>query len=168
MPKESSNVDEQASLSPLSEFTNTPAYSPVSDIEEGDAGSVAVDCEVHTLGSGEKKSLYQPLAHGAVYFGRAPGMARTKQTVNKSGAAIRSRPPPAKYPVSVVGKQPHKQLAMKQLVKGGGKGANQSSSPKQSRLELLVIERIGVQSCPRKLPQKAQGEDTVIIQGPGH
>ena len=59
MPKESSNVDEQASFSPLSEFTNTPAYSPVSDIEEGDAGSVAVevDCEVHTSGSGEKKSL---------------------------------------------------------------------------------------------------------------
>ena len=74
--------------------------------------------------SGEKKSLYQLLAHGAVYFGRAPGMARTKQTANKSGAAIRSRLPPAKYPVPVVGKQPHKQLATKQLVKGGGKGAN--------------------------------------------
>ena len=76
------------------------------------------------MGSGEKKSLYQPLAHGAVYFGRVPGMVRTKQTANKSGAAIRSRPPPAKDPVPVVGKPPHKQLATKQLVKGGGKGEN--------------------------------------------
>ena len=50
MPKEDSNVNEQASLSSLSEFTNTPTYSPVSDTEERDAGSVAVevDYEVHT------------------------------------------------------------------------------------------------------------------------
>ena len=125
MPKEGNNVNEQASLSPLSEFTNTPTYSPVLDVEEKDAGSftVEVDYEVHTSGNGEKKSLYQPLAHGAAYFGRTPGIARMKLTANKSGAAIRSRPPPAKYPVPVVSKQPRKQLAMKQPVKGG-KGAN--------------------------------------------
>ena len=158
MPKESSNVDEQASLSPLSEFTNTPAYSPVSDIEEGDAGSVAVevDCEVHTSGSGEKKSLYQMLAHGAVYFGRASGMARTKQTANKSGAAIRSRPPPAKYPVPVVGKQPCKQLATKQLVKGGGKGANQKFITKTKRIG-VAHHRSG--RCP-VMPQKTMAEGT--------
>ena len=79
--QESSNVvvDEHASLSPLSEFTITPSYSPVSGVEEGDAGSVPVevDCEVQTSGTGVEKSLYQPLAHGAVYFGRIPGMART-------------------------------------------------------------------------------------------
>ena len=46
--KESNNVDEQASLSPLSEFTNTPEYSTVSDTEERDAGFfvIDVDCEV--------------------------------------------------------------------------------------------------------------------------
>ena len=106
--QESSNVvvDEHASLSPLSEFTITPSYSPVSGVEEGDAGSVPVevDCEVQTLGTGVEKSLYQPLAHGAVYFGRIPGMARTKHIANKMGATIRNRPPPATVPVAV--KQP--------------------------------------------------------------
>ena len=158
MPKESSNVDEQASLSPLLEFTNTPTYSPVSYIEGGDAGSVAVevDCEVHTSGSGEKKSLYQPLAHGAVYFGRASGMARTKQTANKSRAAIRSRLPPVKYPVPVVGKQPHKQLATKQLVKGGGKGANQKLITKT---KWIGVARHRTDRCP-VMPQKTKVEGT--------
>ena len=106
--QESSNVDKHASLSPLSEFTITPSYSPVSGVEEGDAGSVPVevDCEVQTLGTGVKKSLYQPLAHGAVYFGRIPGMAHTKCMANKMGAAIRNGPPPATVPVAV--KQPQK------------------------------------------------------------
>ena len=106
--QESSNVvvDEHASLSPLSEFTITPSYSPVWGAEEGDAGSVPVevDCEVQTSGTGVEKSLYQPLAHGAVYFGRIPGMAHTKHITNKMGAAIRNRPLPATVPVAV--KQP--------------------------------------------------------------
>ena len=118
MLQESSNVDEHASLSPLSEFMITPVYSPVSGVEEGDAGSVTVevDCEDQTSGTGVTRTLYQPLVHGAVYFGRNPGMARTKQTANKTGAAIRSRPPPATYTVPVVGKQPGAVKA--------GKGAN--------------------------------------------
>ena len=118
MLQESSNVDEHASLSPLSEFMITPAYSPVLGVEEGDAGSVTVevDSEVQTSGTGVTKTLYQPLAHGAVYFGRNPGMAQTKQTANKTGAAIRSRPPPTTYTVPVVGKQPR-------VVKAG-KGTN--------------------------------------------
>ena len=156
MPKEGSNVNEQASLSPLSEFTNTPTYSPVMDTEERDAGSVAVevDYEVHTLGHDEKKSLYQLLAHGAAYFGRTPGMARTKQTANKSGAAIRSRPPPAKYPV--VGKQPHKQLAMKQLVKRGGKGANCKLITKT---KWIGVAHRHTDRCP-VMPQKSTAEGT--------
>ena len=65
---EGSNVAEKASLCSLSEFTNTPEYSPVSDAEERDADSfvVDVDCEVHTSGVGPvSTSLYKLLAHGA-------------------------------------------------------------------------------------------------------
>ena len=70
MPKESSNVDEQASLSPLSEFTNTPAYSPVSDIEERDAGSFAVevDCEVQTSGNGKKEMIVSTIGSWSCLF----------------------------------------------------------------------------------------------------
>ena len=72
--EESNLVTEHASLSPLSEFTDTPAYSPVSESEkERDARSlpVEVDCEVHTSGEGvHKDSLFRPLAHGNVYFDR--------------------------------------------------------------------------------------------------
>ena len=85
---EGTNVAEKASLSSLSEFTNTPEYSPVSDAEERDADSfvVDVDCEVHTSGVGPvSTSLYKPLAHGAAYFGRKSGMAHTKQRAKKTG-----------------------------------------------------------------------------------
>ena len=60
---EGSNVAEKASLSSLSEFTNTPEYSPVSDAEERDADSfvVDVDCEVHT--SGVKAEEIDPAEH---------------------------------------------------------------------------------------------------------
>ena len=76
--KEGSNVDEEAPLSSLSEFTDTPEYSPVSDAEERDDDSfvVDVDFEVQTSGEGSiRKSMYKPLAHGAAYFGREQGMA---------------------------------------------------------------------------------------------
>ena len=44
--KESNDIDEQASLSPLSEFINTPAYSPYSQSEtERDADSFVVDVD---------------------------------------------------------------------------------------------------------------------------
>ena len=101
----------------LSEFTNTPEYSPVSDEEERDADSfvVDVDCEVHTSGVGPvSTSLYKPLAHGAAYFGRKSGMARTKQTVKKTGAAIRLKV--AKFPEKTQAKKPDGQ--------NGGKGAH--------------------------------------------
>ena len=93
--KESKNVDvdeDQVSFSSLSEFSVTPTYSQVSPSlmeEERDASSIPVeiDCEVRTSGEGVEapKTYYQPLPHGAAYFGRKPGMARTKQTARKSG-----------------------------------------------------------------------------------
>ena len=57
--KESKDVDEQASLSLLSEFTNTPAYSPFSQPEmerDADLFYVDVDCEVHTVGEGPTRN----------------------------------------------------------------------------------------------------------------
>ena len=104
---ESSNVAEKASLSSLSEFTNTPKYSPVSDAEEKDADSfvVDVDCEVHTSGVGPvSTSLYKPLAHGAAYFGRKSGTAHTKQTAKKTGVVI--HPKAAKFPKKTPAKKP--------------------------------------------------------------
>ena len=88
----SNSADEQASLSPLLEFTNTPAYSPISGTDEerypGSLG-VAIDCEVKTSGEGvSKKLLYQPLPYGDVYFNRHPGMARMKQTARQTGKGI--------------------------------------------------------------------------------
>ena len=101
--KGSTLFNDAAYLSPLFEFTDMLAYSPLSASEgEKDAGSIEVtlDCEVRTSTSvrGEQaKLLYQPLAHGHVYFNRRPGMARTKQTACKSGAAAYNRPSPAKF-----------------------------------------------------------------------
>ena len=116
MLQESNNVDEHASLSPLSEFTITPAYSPVLGVEEGDAGSVTVevDCEVQTSGTGVTKTLYKPLAHGAAYFCRKSGMAHTKQKAKKTGVAICPRA--AKFPKKTPAKKPNGQ--------NGGKGAH--------------------------------------------
>ena len=83
-------------------------------------------------------------------------MVRTKQTANKSGAAIRSRLPPPKYPVPVVGKQPRKQLAMKQLVKGGGKGANCKLITKTKWIGAAHHQ---TDRCP-VMPQKTMAEGT--------
>ena len=58
--------------------------------------------------------MYQPLAHGAAYFGRKPGIAHTKQTAKKTGVAI--HPKPAKFPRKVAPKKPSGRR------KGGGKG----------------------------------------------
>ena len=119
--EESRIVDvEQTSFSSLSEFSVTPSYSPISPSSQGevrDVGSipVAVDCEVYTLGE-NSCTYYQPLAHGAAYFGRRPGMAHTKRTARKSGkpAIIPAKFPPEKRPpgIKVTG-----------TGKGGGKGA---------------------------------------------
>ena len=103
----------------------------------------------------KKKSLYhQLLAHGAAYFGRTPGMVRTKQAANITGAAIRSRPPPAKYPV--VGKQPRKQLAMKQPVKGEGKGSNRKLITKTKQ---IGVTHHHTDRCP-VMPQRSTAEGT--------
>ena len=130
--KGSNLVTERASLSPLLEFADTPAYCPVSESEEErDARSlpVEVDCEVHTSGEGvHKDTLFRPLAHGNVYFGRdrQKSMARTKQMAKKMGEAVRTRPAPAKFPqrcgddaqpgTSGVGKGKGKGLHRKTLV----------------------------------------------------
>ena len=95
MLQESNNVDEHASLSPLSEFTITPAYSLVSGVEEGDAGSVTVevDCEVQTLGTGVTKTLYKPLAHGAAYFGKKVALlVQSRQPRRWERQYVRERP----------------------------------------------------------------------------
>ena len=62
------------------------------------------------------KSYYQSLAHGAAYFGRKPGMARTKQTARKLGKPAIN---PAKFPK---GKNPPGTHSSKGKGKGGGKG----------------------------------------------
>ena len=100
----------------------TPTYSqasPSSVEEERDASSlpVEIDCEVRTTGEGvdTPKMYYQPLPHGAAYFGRKPGMARTKQTARKSGKPAIN---PARFPK---GKNPPGTSSTGRG-KGGGKG----------------------------------------------
>ena len=121
-------VTERASLSPLLEFADTPAYSPVSESEEErDARSlpVEVDCEVHTLGEGvHKDSLFRPLAHGNVYFDRPKLMARTKQMAKKTGEAVRTRPAPAKFPQHCVDDV---QPGTSGVGKGRGKGLHKKT-----------------------------------------
>ena len=126
--KESRNVDvdeEQASFSSLSEFSETPTCSqtsPSSVEEERDASSISVeiDYEVRTTGEGVDvpKTNYQPLPHGAVYCGRKPGMARTKQTARKSGkpAINPARFPKGKNPPGTSSKDGGKGKFAKQLV----------------------------------------------------
>ena len=158
--KESKNVDvneEQASFSSLSEFSATPTYSqasPSSVGEERDASSihVEIDCEVRTTGEGVEtpKSYYQPLAHGAAYFGRKPGMARTKQTVRKSGKPAIN---PAKFPK---GKNPPGTHS------GTGKGGGKGKFAKQlvQRTRRVGLARKSSDKCPvmpRKVVNPATG-----------
>ena len=145
---EGSNVAEKASLSSLSEFTNTPEYSPVSDAEERDANSfvVDVDCEVHTSCVGPvSTSLYKPLAHGAAYFGRKSGMAHTKQTAKKMGVAI--CPKAAKFPKKTLAKKPDGQ--------NGGKGAH----TKQLVAKTAHLGRVASDKC-RVMPAKCSDPAT--------
>ena len=162
--KESKNVDvneEQVSFSSLSEFSATPTYSqtsPSSVEEERDASSIPVeiDCKVRTTGEGVEtpKSYYQPLAHSAAYFGRKPGMARTKQTAQKSGKPAIN---PAKFPK---GKNPpgtHSGSG-----KGKGKGGGKGKFAKQlvQRTRRVGLARKSSDKCPvmpRKVVNPATG-----------
>ena len=89
--EESNDVDELSSQSSLSEFTDTPAYSPFEEsTEERDGNSlvVEVDCEVSTTGEGSLKTLYKPLPYGQAYFNRKPWtMAHTKKYSQEDGQA---------------------------------------------------------------------------------
>ena len=151
--QESKNVavdEEQVSFSSLSEFSVTPTYSQVSPSsaeEERDTSSIPVeiDCEVRTSGEGVEtpKTYYRPLAHGATYFGRKPGMARTKQTARKSGKPAIN---PAKFPK---GKNP---LGTKS---GGGKGGRKGKFTKQlvAHTQRIGRARKASDKCP-VMPQK--------------
>ena len=149
---EGSNVAEKASLSSLSEFTNTPEYSPVLYVEERNADSfvVDVDCEVHTSGVGlVSTSLYKPLAHGATYFGRKSGMACTKQTAKKTGVAI--HPKAAKFPKKTPAKKPDGQ--------NGGKGAHTKQLVAKTA-RLGATRRVASDKCrvmPAKCSDPAKG-----------
>ena len=147
--KESKDVDvneEQASFSSLSEFSVTPTYSLVSlsSMEERDASSIPVeiDCEVRTFGEGvdAPKTYYQPLPHGAAYFGRKPGMARTKQTARKSGKPAIN---PARFPK---GKNPP---GFSSTEKGKGKFAKQLVT----RTQCVGRARRASDKCP-VMPRK--------------
>ena len=142
-------VEEQASFSSLSEFSVTPTYSqasPSSVEEERDASSIPVeiDYEVHTSGEGVEtpKTYYKPLAHGATYFGRKPGMARTKQTAQKSGKPAIN---PAKFPK---GKNPPGTSLGSG--KGGGKGGGKGKFAKQlvKRTRRVGLVRKALDKCP--------------------
>ena len=155
LKKGSTFVDEEASLSPLSEFSNTPDYSPASKTEEerdADSFEVAIDCEVYTSGDGQSTLKYQPLAYGAAYFGRKPGIACCKQTARKTGKAARN-PIPAKFPR-----------------KGGGKGKGKGSFQKQLVNRTVRVGRVRHRSdkckvMPRK--QTAEGSNRRHRYRPG-
>ena len=153
-------AEEQASFSSLSEFSVTPTYSQVSPSteEERDASSIPVeiDYEVHTSGEGVEtpKTYYKPLAHGAAYFGRKPGMARTKQTAQKSGKPAIN---PAKFPR---GKNPPGTSSGSG--KGRGKGGGKGKFAKQlvKRTQRVGRARKASDKCPvmpRKIVNPATG-----------
>ena len=134
--------EEQASFSSLSEFTGTPSYgqsSPSSAEEERDAGSIPVeiDCEVRTSGEGVEppKTYFKPLAHGAAYFGRKPGMARTKQTTRKSGKPAIN---PTKFPKGKV--PPGTKAGMNT---GGGTGKGRAGKGKFAKNLVARTQRVG-------------------------
>ena len=160
--KESKNIDvdeDQASFSSLSEFSVTPTYNQVSPLstEEGrDASSIPVeiDCEVHTSGEGVEvpKMYYQPLPDGAAYFGRKPGMARTKQMARKSGKPAIN---PAKFPK---GKVPPGEKAGTSGEAGQGKG--KFAKTLVARMQRIGHARRASDKCPvmpRKVVNPATG-----------
>lgn len=75
--------------------------------------------------------MYKPLAHGAAYFGREQGMAQTKQTAKKTGAAI--HPWPAKFPHKLKTQATGGQS-------GGGKGDGRRGSGKGAHTKQLVAK----------------------------
>ena len=163
MNEGSKNVDvhDQASLSSLSEFSNSPAYSPISSSnDKSDASSfaVAIDCKVKTSGEGiSAKSKFMPPVHGNVYFNRRIGMARTKQTASKSGEAIRTKPVPAKFPLCRAGKQA---LSGTPAASGAGRGKGKGNH----RKVLNKVQHVGrahrsSDKC-KVMPKKYTSDDT--------
>ena len=161
--KESKNVDvdeDQASFSSLSEFSVTPTYSQVSPSsieEERDASSIPVeiDCEVCTSGEGVEapKTYYQPLPHGAAYFGRKPGMARTKQTARKTGKLAIN---PAKFPK---GKVPPGGKAGISTGGGGGRGKGKFAKTLVACTQRVGQARRASDKCP-VMPRKVVNPTT--------
>ena len=163
--QESKNIDveEQASFSSLSEFSATPTYSQASlssEEEERDASSIPVeiDCEVHTTGEGvnASKTYYQPLPHGAAYFGRKPGMARTKQTARKSRKPAIN---PAQFPK---GKNPPGTKTGGVAVGAGkGKGGGKGNFAKNlvARTRRVGKVRKALDKCP-VMPKKVYNPTT--------
>ena len=132
--KESNDVDELSSQSSLSEFMNTPAYSPFEEsTEERDGNSlvVEVDCAVSTIGEGSPKTLYKPLPYGQAYFNRKPRtMARTKNTARKMGKPVKGKP--ARFP-----KGGNETPTPKPSTSGGGKGGGKGKGPKKLIMKTL-------------------------------
>ena len=130
--KESNDVDELSSQSSLSEFTDTPAYSPFEEwTEERDGNSlvVEVDCEVSTTGEGSLKTLYKPLPYGQAYFNRKPRtMACTKNTARKMGKPVKGKP--ARFPKGG-------SVTPKPSTSGGGKGGGKG--PKKLIMKTLKV-----------------------------
>ena len=133
----------------MSEFSVTPTYSQVSPLsteEEKDANSIPVeiDCKVHTSGEGVEapKTYYQPLPHGAAYFGRKPGMARTKQTARKTGKPAIN---PAKFPK---GKVPPGDKAGTSTGGGAGRGKGKFAKTLVARMQRIGRARRASDKCP--------------------
>ena len=155
------DVNDQASLSSLSEFSDSPAYSPISSSnDESDASyfAVAIDCEVKTSGEGiSAKSKFVPPVHGNVYFNRKVSMARTKQTASKSGEAIRTKPEPAKFPRRRAGKQaPSGTPAASGAGRGKGKGNHRKVL---NKVQHIGRARRSLDKC-KVMPKKYTSDDT--------
>ena len=134
--KRSNDVDELSSQSSLSEFTNTPAYSPFEEsIEERDGNSlvVEVDCEVSTTGEGSSKALYKPLPYVQTYFNRkCQMMAHTRNMARKTDKPVKGKP--ARFP-----KGGDVTLTPKLSTSGGGKGGGKGKGPKKLIMKTLKV-----------------------------
>ena len=153
------DVNDQASLSSLSEFSDSLAYSPISSSnDESDASSFAVviDCEVKTSGEGiSARPKFVPPFHGNVYFNRKVGIARTKQMASKSGEAIRTRPEPAKFPRRRAGKQ-----APSGTPAASGRGKGKGNHRKVlNKVQCVGRARRSSDKC-KVMPKKYTSDDT--------
>ena len=163
MNEGSKNVDvnDQASLSSLSEFSDSLVYSPISSSnDESDASSFAVviDCKVKTSGEGiSATSKFVPPVHGNVYFNRRIGMARMKQMASKSGEAIRTKPVPTKFPHRRAGKQaPSGTPAASGAGRGKGKGNHWKVL---NKVQHIGRARRSLDKC-KVMPKKYTSDDT--------